>query len=578
MGIEREELRERLKWLIRLRWVGIIGVLVVTHVVREIAFMTFSLIPVYAILGFASFYNGYLTWKMRFPNADPARLALFQILLDQATLALAVYFSGGCDSPFIYFFIFHVVISGIILPWKKTMFVAGLAVVFPALVMGLKHQGILPHYGIFKTGPMIFTDLSVIGSYGLAFIVTIFLTAYFVTYLSKKLYEKNEEVARLYTLSERLRSTIRLREVIEIVEREVRGLTGSSKSIFLSLDKEKRRLVYTVGGEQVAIPLMDKNSFTDAVVKGTAKIIDRRVVTSDYETRMLERLESKRCMALPVMGASLLSCREYFHCADSECGAYGKETGRCWQISGTHCKGTIKANYWEKLEVCVSCELFTPVGVYALSMPAGYLPLADADLNACMRLLDASGLAVSNAILYEKTMELSKTDGLTGLKNHNEFKSAVRAEVLRAKRYQRRFAIFMSDVDNFKHYNDTNGHPQGDALLKKMAELIKDNFKDTDIVARYGGEEFAVLLLEPGSRDQAVVVAERLRGMIDWCQFPKQETQPGGNVTVSIGVSCYPEDGNTAEDIIKSADDALYRAKREGKNRVVAASPGVTRE
>lgn len=112
---------------------------------------------------------------------------------------------------------------------------------------------------------------------------------------------------------------------------------------------------------------------------------------------------------------------------------------------------------------------------------------------------------------------------------------------------------------------------QGDALLKKMAELINDNFNDTDIVARYGGEEFSVLLLESGSKEQAVVIAERLRGMIDWCKFPKEESQPGKKVTVSIGVSCYPDDGNTAEELIKAADDAMYRAKREGKNRVVAA-------
>jgi len=570
--IDIRELKERLGWLIWLRWIGIVGVLVVTHAIREIAFMSFSLIPVYGILGFASLYNAFFAWKMRFSDTNPERIALSQILLDQVTLAFAVYFSGGCDSPFIYFFIFHVVISGIILPWEKTIFVACLAVAFPGLVMGLKHLGILPHYGIFEKGPMLFTDMNLIGSYGLAFVVTVFLTAYFVTYLSKKLYEKNEEVVRLYTLSERLRSTIRLREVIEIVEQEVRGLTGASKSIFLSLDRDKRRLTYAVGGEQAAIPMMDKNSLTDAVVQGAARIIDRRVVTSDHEARLLDRLGSRRSMVLPVIGASLLSCREYFHCNDTECGAYEKGTGKCWQLSGTHCKGTIAANYWEKLELCLACELFTPIGVYVLDMPAGYLPLADVDLNACMRLLEASGLAVSNAILYEKTMELSKTDGLTGLKNHKEFKTVLNAEFLRAKRYARTFAVLMIDVDDFKHYNDTNGHPQGDILLKKLSELIKDNFKDTDIVARYGGEEFSVLLVEPGPKDQAVIIAERLRGMIDWCDFPKQETQPGGKLTVSIGISCYPDDGPTAAEIVRQADAALYRAKREGKNRVAVAS------
>lgn len=222
----------------------------------------------------------------------------------------------------------------------------------------------------------------------------------------------------------------------------MRRLSGSSKSIFFSLDKEKRLLVYTAGGEQVAIPLMDKNCFTDAVVKGVARIIDRRVNTSDYEMRILERLESRRCLVLPVMGASLASCREYFQCTDTECGAYEDVTGKCWLLSGTHCRGVIMADYWKKLEVCLACELFTPIGVFARDMPAGYQPLADVDLNACMRLLDAAGLAVSNAILYERTMELSKIDSLTGLKNHKEFMSPVQLEVLRARRYHHRLAIF----------------------------------------------------------------------------------------------------------------------------------------
>jgi diguanylate cyclase (GGDEF)-like protein len=187
-----------------------------------------------------------------------------------------------------------------------------------------------------------------------------------------------------------------------------------------------------------------------------------------------------------------------------------------------------------------------------------------------MRLLDAAGLAVSNALLYEKTLGLSKIDGLTGLKNHREFKEAFAAECLRAKRYQRGLGMMMLDVDHFKNYNDTHGHPQGDILLKKLAELIGENLKDTDVVARYGGEEFAVLLFET-TKQEAVNVAERLRHMVEWCKFPKEETQPGGKITVSVGVSGYPDDGDNMETLLSAADAALYRAKRAGRNRVIAA-------
>ncbi len=568
--LEREDLKKRLTWLVNLRWIGIIGVLVTTHVVREVALMTFSLIPVYGILGLAAACNGFYRWRLQFPAENLKRQANIQVIMDQVILALAVYFSGGCDSPFIYFFIFHVVISGIILPGRYAFFFGATAVAFPMLVLWLTHLGILPHYGIFQQEPLLFSNMTVIASYGLAFIATIFLTAYFVTYLSKRLYEKNEEVLRLYTLSERLRSSIRLREVIEIIERELRGFTGATRSAYLPLNKDRRTLSLKVGDEELQIPLIDKNSFTESVLKGVAMMVDERIVASDYETKALRLLGSQRCMILPVMAATLQPCHEYFQCSDTECAAFGNPGGRCWLVSGSHCKGAIYASYLDKLTACLSCELFTPVGAYALSIPREYFPLANVDMDASMRLLDAAGLAVSNALLYEKTMQMSKTDGLTGLKNHREFKELFKAEALRAKRYSGRFTLMMLDVDHFKKYNDTNGHPQGDVLLKKLAELIRDNLKDTDVVARYGGEEFAILLLET-PKDQGILIAERLRGMIDWCKFPKEDTQPNGKVTVSIGVSGFPDDGDKADEVLQAADDALYRAKREGRNRVAAA-------
>ena len=107
-------------------------------------------------------------------------------------------------------------------------------------------------------------------------------------------------------------------------------------------------------------------------------------------------------------------------------------------------------NVIEKLDACLACELFTPVGLYVLDTSREHMPFEEFDINACMRLLDASGLAVSNALLYEKTMELSKTDGLTGLKKHREFKDAFNAEILRAKRYQRPSSLLMIDIDYFK--------------------------------------------------------------------------------------------------------------------------------
>ncbi len=569
-GVASRDLRERLRWIVGLRWIGIVGVFVATHIVRELNSLSFSLIPVYAILGFASLYNVFFSWTLRFPNHDPKKIAVAQIFLDQFTLALAMYFSGGCDSPFIYFFIFHIVISGILLPWGYTLVFAVLAVFFPLTVMGLKHYGILPHYGIFKNEPMIFTDMTVVASYGAAFVTTIFLTAYFVTYLSRRLHDKNEEIRRLYALSERLRSSIRIGEVISIIEKELCGFTGISRSRYIPLDKGRRILTLSSPGKEINIPLLDRNSFTESLLKGTPMAVDYRTISSDYEKEVMDLIGARKVLLLPVLAASLSPCYRYFQCSDTKCTAYGKEAGKCWQGSGSHCRGRVFRNNIEKLDGCLSCELFTPVGLYALNITAEYTPFEKVDMDACMRLLDAAGLAVSNALLYEKTLGLSKIDGLTGLKNHREFKEEFKAECLRAKRYQRGLGMVMLDVDHFKNYNDAHGHPQGDILLKRLSELIRENLKDTDIVARYGGEEFAVIMLET-TKQEAVNVAERLRHMVEWCKFPKEETQPGGKITVSVGVSGYPDDGEDAETLIEAADAALYQAKNAGRNRVISA-------
>lgn len=563
------DLKKRLVWLVNLRWGGILGALIATVAAHKMPFLSVPLVPVGLILCAAACCNLFYRWRLKLFREDHERLALVQIIVDQFILGLSVYFSGGCDSPFIYFFIFHVVISGIILPRQAFTF-AGSAVLLPALVIGLKHAGVLPHYGILKQEPL-FAGTPMIVSYGLAYITTIILTAYFVTHLSRQLHEKNEEVMQLYNLSERIRSSIRFEDVVGTIERELREFTGARSSIYIPLNKERRTLSLKIGDRELHIPLIDKNSFTDAVLRGAALILDRRYVTSEYDVKALDLMGAERCMVLPLTSAAYQPCHEYFQCKDSDCAAYANEKGKCWQYSGTHCKGAIYGIYVDKIAACLACELFTPVGVILLAIPKEHASFPDIDVEAAMRLLDAASLAVSNALLHERTVQLSKTDGLTGLKNYREFKDAFQAELLRSKRYQRTSSLLMIDVDHFKRYNDAYGHPQGDVLLKNMAELIQNNFKDTDIVARYGGEEFAVLLVETGAKDQAVAAAERLRVLVERHKFSYEETQPGGSVTISIGVSCYPEDGLAADELIQAADEALYRAKNEGRNRVVAA-------
>jgi diguanylate cyclase (GGDEF)-like protein len=175
-------------------------------------------------------------------------------------------------------------------------------------------------------------------------------------------------------------------------------------------------------------------------------------------------------------------------------------------------------------------------------------------------------LAEANARLAQ----LAVTDGLTGLYNHRHFHERLALEVERSGRNGLPLALFMIDVDHFKRYNDQNGHPAGDEVLRQIARLLSDGRRVNDVCARYGGEEFATVLVDT-PKLTATQVAERLRRRIADFHFPHGEGQPGGHVTVSVGVAAMPDDAGDAEALVRAADAALYRAKAGGRNCVVLA-------
>lgn len=192
------------------------------------------------------------------------------------------------------------------------------------------------------------------------------------------------------------------------------------------------------------------------------------------------------------------------------------------------------------------------------------------DLELFRAVAEHVAVALENAKLYQETKMQAVTDGLTGLYNHRFFTAHCATEVERSARYGRGLSLIMFDIDHFKHYNDANGHPAGDELLRTLAEILRKNVRESDIPCRHGGEEFAVILPETG-KEAAMALAERIRKTIADYPFPHREAQPLGALTISTGVSALPADGMAADELISKADDALYRAKEEGRNRVVAA-------
>lgn len=171
--------------------------------------------------------------------------------------------------------------------------------------------------------------------------------------------------------------------------------------------------------------------------------------------------------------------------------------------------------------------------------------------------------------LYSETEYLSVTDGLTGLYNRRHFEYNIEREFLRTKRYPSDLSLAMIDIDHFKEVNDTYGHQFGDYVLKEISNIIAASFRKTDMIYRYGGEELAIILTET-TIENAFVPMERLRTKIS--EHPFSYNNQTTNITVSIGLSCNYVNINTQEELVECADKALYKAKQDGRNKVVACS------
>jgi len=171
--------------------------------------------------------------------------------------------------------------------------------------------------------------------------------------------------------------------------------------------------------------------------------------------------------------------------------------------------------------------------------------------------------------MKEEALILSYTDDVTGMYNHRFFIHQLTMEVDRQKRYPSPLSLLMIDIDYFKNYNDANGHLAGDQVLKAISLIIQHAVRQTDVVARYGGEEFCAILINT-SKEGAIVIAERVRRTVAETNFPNEKVQPNGDLTVSVGVANFSSAISTVTDLIREADNALYRAKRAGRNRVEA--------
>ena len=190
-------------------------------------------------------------------------------------------------------------------------------------------------------------------------------------------------------------------------------------------------------------------------------------------------------------------------------------------------------------------------------------------------LANHAATAFENAHLHAKVWEMAQRDRLTGLRNLRYFEDRLKEELDRASRYDSPFSLVMMDIDDFKHYNDSFGHPMGNVLLRTVSRAIASALREVDILVRYGGEEFVCLLPMTGQRE-AAEIAERIRRKVLEAnsEIPHASEQPRGCVSISLGVSSFLTDVRERDRLLEVADERMYMAKRAGKNRVCSPALG----
>jgi len=200
----------------------------------------------------------------------------------------------------------------------------------------------------------------------------------------------------------------------------------------------------------------------------------------------------------------------------------------------------------------------------------GHRVFPDWEVRMLGTIANQIGMAIENAQLYEHALELAFTDGLTGLYNRRYYMDQIEREFIRAQRSKAPLSLIMVDLDGLKEINDRLGHNAGDSFLKEVAKIVKVNTRASDVAARWGGDEF--MLLAPGTdSESAGKIAERIRAQVEVYKMQLEGEEVG--ITVSAGIVSYPTHASSVSELVKKADDAMYSAKRGGKNRSSFFSP-----
>ncbi len=375
-------------------------------------------------------------------------------------------------------------------------------------------------------------------------------------YLKEELERARSQLYIFYELTKAMRTTLRLDEIVYII---LTGLTaheglGFNRAVLFLADEAKSQMNGFMGIG--VVDLAEADNIWRSIEQQKMDLYDliknyHRIKESNQKPKFMELVQS---LSFPLESSS------------------GLVFEALWEKGTLHIREEkLKDLQEDPLIKSLQLEEFLVSSLWIKEKPKGLIlvdnyvtkkAIQEGDRRIFNMFVEQAVGAIENSQAFEDTLIKAHTDTLTNLWNHGYFQYKLDEELLKAKAKNLALSIMMLDLDDFKKFNDTYGHIKGDEALKKISSFLKENIRSGDILCRYGGEEFS-LILPSTNPEEAFDLAERIRKGLS------QKEISGVYFTVSIGLANYPQDAQDKDALIKKADIALYKAKREGKNCTV---------
>ena len=362
--------------------------------------------------------------------------------------------------------------------------------------------------------------------------------------------KKKAELAEARRLYQAVHGLTRFADIMDVIVEELKA-----KGIDVLTYLMKKRKDHTLTNDDITIPITEYSSAVSAFfTQQPCSLNTRRLKGADKE--LFDKYG--HVSFLPVNLGHGTPCWKTHGCNNKECKCRTLDARECWLVSDKAIPGGQMETYPDKAKRCMSCQSFSPVGVFIVR---------GGDISGKTRFVNETFSGILRAsLLFENEAKRASLDALTGLANRRTLEAALISRYELAARYAHPLSVCMFDIDHFKQFNDTYGHQIGDVILRELATFVVSHVRKVDLVARYGGEEFTIVFPET-DKNTARDVVEKIRREVESYGFAGDK-----KITISMGIASYPvDDSISAEDLVGKADKALYAAK-ENRNKVVTYS------